>query len=60
MEAEDRLRSRSSVWSSDTLVQGMSTVTQQPNGLLVKTEEDETMVREYHVPHWEFVGNLFI
>ena len=60
MEAADRLRSRSSVWSSDTLAQGMSTVTQQPNGLLVKTEEDETMIREFHVPHRKFAGNLFI
>lgn len=42
-------RLRSSLWSSETLVRGMRSVTLQPDGLLVKDEEDETLVREYHV-----------
>jgi hypothetical protein len=40
---------RSSIWSSETLVGGMKTVVQQPNGLLVKTEEDESLLHEYAV-----------
>ena len=40
---------RSSIWSSETLVGGMKTVVQQPNGLLVKTEEDKSLLHEYAV-----------
>ena len=37
-------------WSSETLVAGMRAISQQPDGLLVKTEEDKALVREYGVP----------
>lgn len=42
---------RSSVWSSETLVGGMKAVVQQPNGLLVKTEEDTALLHEYAVSY---------
>ena len=37
-----------SIWSSETLVAGMETISKQPCGLLVKTEEDAEMVEEYN------------
>ena len=40
---------RSSVWSSETLVQGIGHVSKQPVGFLAKTEEDIELVDEYHV-----------
>ena len=43
-------RLRSAVWSSETLFKGMGSVSEQPDGLLVKTEEDEALLNEYHVP----------
>ena len=43
-------RLRNAVWSSETLLKGMGSVSEQPDGLLVKTEEDEALVNEYHVP----------
>ena len=51
-------RLRSSLWSSETLVRGMRSVTLQPDGLLVKNEEDETLAREYHVS-CSLLGNVF-
>ena len=39
----------SSLWSSETLVKGMQAVSMQPSGLLMKTEEDDALVMEYHV-----------
>ena len=50
METRGSLRGRSAVWSSETLVQGMASVSAQPDGLLVKTEEDQSMANEYAVP----------
>lgn len=46
--AHQRLK-KVELWSSETLVTGMRSVATQPDGLLVKTEEDETMMREYAV-----------
>lgn len=44
-------RLRSAVWSSETLRQGMMEVSKQPDGLLVKDEdEDEDLALEYQVP----------
>lgn len=41
---------RSSVWSSQTLVQGMKNVTSQPTNFLVKDEdEDPELAAEYAV-----------
>ena len=45
-------RLRSSMWSSETLVRGMESVNGQrqlPDGLLVKTEEDVQLSKEYWV-----------
>lgn len=43
-------RLRSAIWSSETLVSGMRAVSSQPTGLLVKNEEDQTLLDEYEVP----------
>ena len=43
-------RLRSAMWSSDTLVKGMSSVQNQPNFMMVKTEDDSELLREYQVP----------
>ncbi len=44
-------RLRSSIWSSETLLHGMRAVSEQPNGLLMKDEdEDEDLALEYQVP----------
>ena len=40
---------RSTVWSSETLVAGAAAVAAQPVGLLVKDEEDQQLVDEFHV-----------
>ena len=40
---------RSNVWSSETLVAGAAAVAAQPGGLLVKDEEDQQLVDEFHV-----------
>ena len=45
-------RLRSAMWSSDTLVKGMSSVQNQPNFMMVKTEDDSELLNEYHVPFW--------
>ena len=39
-----------SLWSSETLVAGMDAVSNQPYGLLVKTEDDAEMVAQYKDP----------
>ena len=39
----------SRVWSSETLVQGLHSVSAQPAGLLAKTEEDKDLVDEFQV-----------
>ena len=44
------LRKRSSIWSSETLCDGMAHVTDQPFGMQVKTEEDQSMLDQYQVP----------
>lgn len=43
---------RSSVWSSETLLLGVKHVSQQPDGLLMmtKNEEDAALVDQLHVP----------
>lgn len=46
---ESKSSLRSSLWSSETLAQGAAAVTAQPNGLLMKTEEDEELLAEYAV-----------
>ena len=44
-------RLRSAIWSSETLLNGMMAVSQQPDGLLMKDEdEDEDLAVEYQVP----------
>lgn len=43
-------RLRSAVWSSETLLKGMESISKQPDGLLIKSEEDEALVNEYQVP----------
>ena len=58
METRGHLLGRSAVWSSETLVQGMASVSAQPDGLLVKTEEDQSMANEYAVPYWNFMDTL--
>lgn len=44
------LRRRSSVWSSETLEQGMAAIAHQSDGTLVKMEDDESMAKELAVP----------
>ena len=39
-----------SLWSSETLVSGMDAISNQPFGLLVKTEDDAEMVEQYKDP----------
>ena len=36
-------------WSSETLMAGSRCISQQPSGLLMKTEEDEALLLEYQV-----------
>ena len=48
-----RQKLRSAIWSSETLARGMASISQQPDGLMVKSEEDETMVNEYAVTYLE-------
>ncbi len=38
-----------SQWSSETLMAGSRCISQQPSGLLVKTEDDEALLLEYQV-----------
>lgn len=38
-----------SQWSPETLVAGSRCISQQPSGLLVKTEEDQALLLEYQV-----------
>ncbi len=56
----DTKRLRSAVWSSETLARGMASISQQPDGLMVKTEEDESMVKEYAVTHLEKILHPFL
>ena len=53
-------RLRSAMWSSDTLVKGMSSVQNQPNFMMVKTEDDSELLREYQVPFLAHFSNLLI
>ena len=48
-EVAQAARLRSSVWSSETLQRGMASITQQPCGLLAKSEEDESLAQAYNV-----------
>lgn len=60
--AGDMNRLRSSVWSSETLLEGHKSLERQPDGFLVKTEEDEELVTSYRVTlllshlRWEPLG----
>ena len=54
METKNSLRS--SVWSSETLAAGAVAVTAQPNGLLMKAEEDEELLAEYAVSWLEVIN----
>ena len=38
----------------------MASISQQPDGLMVKTEEDESMVKEYAVTHLEKILHPFL
>ena len=48
---------RSSVWSSETLLQGATEISQQPCGLLCKDEHetDDALVEEYRVIWSNFI-----
>ena len=49
---------RSSVWSSETLLEGMKNVSAQPDNFLAKVEDesDQELVDQYKVPQLDFFG----
>lgn len=54
-------RLRSSLWSSNTLLEGMEDVQGQPKGLLVKNEDDPQLYHEYQASRlgWIPVKSVF-
>ena len=51
---------RSNVWSSETLLQGMTDVQGQPKGLLVKQETDPELFHEYNVSRLGWITVKFV